>query len=162
MRWTPNAMEIIGGVYTLLGAIFAALGLGLFIGLKDEPGRMMGWIFGGIGGIFLILGILFLVITIRKRRVCRRLVESGRFLWAEISDCVPEYNITINGRHPYRIFARYCRGETVHLFRSEPVRGYPDASLIGQPVRVYVGDDTFRRYYVDLQGIQSRVVEHSF
>lgn len=156
-----NALAIIGWIYTLLGGLFVALGIGLSVALKGTDVIMIGLIFGGIGSIFLILGIVFLCIIAAKRATRRRLLEQGRYIWGEVIACEMNVNVTINGTHPYYLVVR-CRDPygSLHTFRSESLRFYPEPALIGRQVKVYVSDDSFRHYYVDTEGIFPSYIEH--
>lgn len=156
-----SALGIIGGVYALLGGIFVALGIGLGIALRHTEVMILGMIFTTIGAFFLILGLIFLGIIAARRANQRRLVEQGRYIWGEVTDCSVNYNVRINHAHPYYLTVR-CRdtaGRT-HIFRSDSLRLYPDPSLIGKQVKVYISDDSFRKYYVDAAGILPEFIVH--
>ena len=156
-----SALMIIGIVYTVLGAVFVTLGVSLAIVLSHTPNAFIGLIFLLIGSIFLVLGIVFLVLVIRKRRRSERLVAQGRYVWGMISECVPNYNVRINGRNPYTAIVRYLDPMgTTHIFRSNSINRYLDSSLIGRQVKVYIGDDRFRNYYVDLEPLLPNYIEH--
>ena len=58
-----SALWIIGLVYSVLGALFVVLGIVLALTL--EEGLLFCVIFGGIGLIFLVLGIIFLGVEYR-------------------------------------------------------------------------------------------------
>ena len=76
-------------VYGILGFIFAPMGL-LFtvIGLSLWQSKAVSWehpddpivfisVFGSIGGLFLILGLIFLLIDIRRRILLQRAYNGG-------------------------------------------------------------------------------------
>lgn len=156
-----SALGIIGAVYSLLGGIFVVLGICLGIALRHTEAMMVGIIFSGIGAVFLILGLVFLGIIAARRANQRRLVEQGRFIWGEVIECSLNYNVRIRRGHPYYLTVR-CRdaaGRT-HIFHSDSLRLYPDPSLIGKQVKVYISDDSFRHYYVDAAGILPVFIEH--
>ena len=155
-----NALLLIGVIYAILGAGVVVLGGGLWLGLKEDA-ALAGIILVGVGGIFLILGVIFLLVELGKLRRANRLLASGRYIWGEIIDCVPNYNVRINGRNPYVALVRYRDGSGVaHLFKSSSRMLYPDPAIMGRQVKVYVSDDRFRHYYVDLEGVLPPVVEH--
>ena len=155
-----NALLLIGVIYAILGAGVVVLGGGLWLGLKEDA-ALAGIILVGVGGIFLILGVIFLLVELGKLRRANRLLASGRYIWGEIIDCVPNYNVRINGRNPYVALVRYRDGSGVaHIFKSSSRKLYPDPAILGRQVKVYVSDDRFRHYYVDLEGVLPPVVEH--
>lgn len=156
-----GAVFILGIVYTLLGGIFVVVGAILTTILYEQETRMVGIIFASIGSIFLILGIVFLVIRNRKKKTAQRLIDGGKYLWAEIVELVPDYNVRINNRYPYIARARYVDGNgTVHIFKSNNLYGYVDDSVLHQQVKVYIEDNSFKKYYMDINEILPKVEEH--
>ena len=155
-----SVFGLIGWIYTVLGGLFFLCGV-LLLMLTQGPGQLTGAIFAGIGGLFLLLGLVFLFVEWGKRRRRKRLIATGRYLWGEIVDWTQNPYVTVGHRHPWIFGVRYVDGRGVtHIFKSEGVQTYPDSSLRGKRVKVYIGDDQFRRYYVDLSGVLPRVVEH--
>lgn len=157
MGW--GVLRILGLIYTILGGVFLALGLGL-LALLPEQFTLLGLVFAPIGGLFFLLGVIFLAIEQGKKRRMDALMESGRFVWAEVVDCQCNYNIRINGSHPYQLIARYQAPDgTRHLFRSRNLRMFGARDLIGRTVRVYA-DENFKHYYVDAEPLLGHYVEH--
>ena len=151
-----SAMKLIGIIYTILGSVFTALGLGLGLGLREVPFFL---IFGGLGSIFLVLGIVFLILEGRKKRRFQKLVSAGRYLWAEVVDVDIDSSVRVNGSPMRRIVVRYTDPYgTAHLFRSQPARFNFLPEYAGKKVRVYCDPQDLKHYYVDidnlLQGVQ--------
>ena len=159
MGW--NALWILGIIYAILGAVFLALGVSLFLLGNDSDTRLLGGIFALIGGIFGLLGGIFLAVEYAKRKRADRLIASGRYIWGQVVDCQINYNVRINGRSPVVFLVKYvdARG-TTHIFHSHGVNTYRDPGYIGRQVRVYVSDDSFRHYYVDAEALLPNTVEH--
>lgn len=161
VRGDKGAGFILGVIYTLLGGFFVIVGAILTVTLYGQEARMVGIIFTAIGSIFFILGIIFLVLQNRKRKTAQRLVDEGQFLWAEIVDLVPNFNVSINNRHPYIARARYVDGNgTVHIFKSRNVYEYLDSSILNRQVKVYTEDNEFKKYYMDIERVLPNVQEH--
>ena len=159
-RSGQSALLIIGTVYAALGGTFVILGAALAALLRDD-GWAIGLIFGGIGGIFLILGIVFLVVEICKKKRSDALLASGRYIIGEVVDIAADINVKINRRHPYYIIVQYIDPHGVrHIFRSPSLRIFRDPELLGKKVKVYVENDNFRHYYVDVDEILPKYVEH--
>lgn len=160
-RFSWGALMIIGLVYTILGTVFAVLGIVLAVIFRQTEEAVIGLTFGGIGMLFLVLGIVFLALEIRKKRRADKLLEAGRYVWGEVVDCVPNFSVRINGRHPYMAMVQYVDAAgTRHLFRSHASMKLRNAALCGRNVKVYVEDDSFRHYYVDLEEETSNVIVH--
>lgn len=156
-----SVVWFLGVIYSVLGAVFLILGGILVSLLRETDGWICGVIFSGIGGLFFLLGVVFLAIAFRDQRRADKLVAGGRYLWGQIAALEPNYNIRINGRNPYTVAVRYVDSAgTVHIFRSRNIHGFPDSALIGKQVKVYIRDDKMYPYYVDLEGVLPRVVEH--
>ena len=156
-----SALLIIGIIYTGLGGIFVILGVALTALLRSDDGLMIGLIFGGIGGIFLILGIIFLIVEFCKKKRSDALLASGHYVLGEVVDIAANINVNVNGRYPYYIIVQYVDPHGVrHIFKSPSLRIFRDPELIGKKVKVYVGNDSFKHYYVDVDGILPQYVEH--
>ena len=154
-----SALKIVGIIFSLIGTIFCSVAIMTIIGLPADT-KIIGFIFLLIGGIFLTLGIVFLTIIAAKRKRAQKLLDVGRFIWGTIADCVYDYSVTYNGVHPYKAIVRYCDGQGVHVFKSNNINRYPDFSLVGKSVKVYISDDNMNDYYVDMDSILSQYIEH--
>lgn len=53
------------------------------------------------------VGLIFLIVKIKKKLLCNRLLCSGNYIMAEISEVNVNYNVTVNGRSPYVVECRY-------------------------------------------------------
>ena len=160
-RIGQSALLIIGIIYTALGGTFVILGIALAALLRDSDAFMVGLIFGGIGAIFLILGIIFLIVELCKKKRSDALLASGHYILGEVVDIAANINVNVNGRYPYHIIVQYIDPHGVrHIFRSPGLRIFRDPELLGKKVKVYVEDDNFKHYYVDVDEILPKYVEH--
>ena len=160
MGW--NALRVIGIVYAILGGVFLLAGAGMFfLGGGELELTIVGGVFILIGGIFGLLGGIFLAVEYGKRRRANRLIAAQKYIWGQVVDCQINYNVRINGRSPVVFLVKYVdsRG-TTHIFRSHGVNTYRDPDYIGKQVKVYVSDDSFRHYYVDVEELLPNTVEH--
>ena len=164
MKRTKRAFEKhdilfwLGLPYAIIGGVFAVIGLTVAV-LAQE--WIFGLCFGGIGLIFLILGIIFLRRESRKRQTAKQLFESGRYIWGEVIELIPNYNVRINNRHPYIAKVRYVDAVgMVHIFKSPDIFQYLDQTVLHKQVKIYVEDDRYDRYYVDMDEILFKVQEH--
>ena len=160
-RTGRSALLIIGIIYTALGGTFVILGIALAALLRDSDAFMVGLIFGGIGAIFLILGIIFLIVELCKKKRSDALLASGHYILGEVVDIAANINVNVNGRYPYHIIVQYIDPHGVrHIFRSPGLRIFRDPELLGKKVKVYVENDNFKHYYVDVDEILPKYVEH--
>ena len=160
-RIGQSALLIIGIIYTALGGTFVILGIALAALLRDSDAFMVGLIFGGIGAIFLILGIIFLIVELCKKKRSDALLASGHYILGEVVDIAANINVNVNGRYPYHIVVQYIDPHGVrHIFRSPGLRIFRDPELLGKKVKVYVENDNFKHYYVDVDEILPKYVEH--
>lgn len=158
-----NATFIVGLIFSIIGAIFLVLGIVLFTGLKEEmtDAFMFLFIFSGIGLILFLIGILFLMIQLSKKEMSQRLLENGNYVVAEIFDITQEYNVTVNGRHPFVINCKYeAMDGTVHIFKSRYLYYNPESLLKNNAVRVYVDNNNYKKYYVDIDEVLPKVENH--
>ncbi len=155
------ALSIVGFVFTIMGSIFALLGVVLFFSSQDTDVLIVGQIYIPLGLIFLSLGVAFLYIRHRQKQERAQLIAAGHYIWGEIAEYTRNANICINGRYPYTVLVQHRASDgQVHIFRSRNLVFYPDRSILGKLVKVYVSDDKFSRYYVDILPALPQIIEH--
>lgn len=166
-----------GVIFTIMGSIFAGIGLTISLLAASYPDRWMFFlIFGGIGGIFLVMEIIFLTVELRKKSEVKRLKNSGQYVNAIIKNVAVDFsieyggmagtsalykNLSAAGRHEqvYTSYPLYfqcsyaARDGTSHIFRSESKVGIDQERYIGKDVKVYYKGKDFRKYYVALEEI---------
>ena len=162
-----SAMMIVAITFTIIGATFLPIGIFAGIGLMSVDGDFIIFVamFAGMGSIFLVLGITFLVLEIKKRNMSSRLLAEGYYIYAEVLDVNQNFNIQYgNHGHPYVVICGYTdENGTLHIFKSRNIRQYPGNNLIGQQVRVYLDRNdynNYKNYYMDIDEILPNVVEH--
>ena len=107
------------------------------------------------------MGIVFLIVELCKKRRSDALLASGHYILGEVVDIAANINVNVNGRYPYYIIVQYIDPRGVrHIFKSPSLRIFRDPELIGKKVKVYVENDSFKHYYVDVDGILPKYVEH--
>lgn len=145
---SASALWLVGLIFSFLGGLYAVLGV-VFLLVREEALFLLGVIFSGIGLTFLTLGVLFLWLEHRKRGKAGKLMESGRFVWGNITDWRENPCVTVGRRHPVTLMVRYVdiRGRE-YLFSSPSLWLTPGPRLLGRLVRVYYGDPDFKNYYV--------------
>ena len=115
-----SALLIIGIIYTALGEPPVILGIALAALLRDSDAFMVGLIFGGIGAIFLISGIVFLIVEFCKKKRSDALLASGHYILGEVVDIAANINVNVNGRYPYYIIVQYIDPTVCGTFSKVP------------------------------------------
>lgn len=160
MKKVPSAAMIIGIIFCVMGLALICAGVcATTIGMNTENGGNMMlflYIFGGIGLLFFVIGLPFLITGIRKKSIKNRLIESGVQTEGVITGVVVNRQVTVNGRHPYKAECSITDPVTgeVYLYSSENVMKKIDY-LVGRSVTVYYDPDDMRKYYVDIESAET-------
>ena len=113
---------------------------------------------GGIGLLFLVIALVFGLVLRQKKGPKKRLLETGRWITADIESVQPNFMIRVNYRCPYIITCRYTDPSGVtYAFRSENLWDDPEYVLQKQNITtlpVCVDRDNYRKYYVDVSGLK--------
>lgn len=80
---------------------------------------------------------------------------------AEITEITVNHTVKVNGRHPYIIKCIYQdMAGNIHIFKSRDLYFDPGTLLREQKVKVYVDGKDFKYYYVDIDEILPKVIQH--
>lgn len=126
-----------------------------------EQAWILPFVFVLIGAIFAAIGLGFVIWLIRKNKAIKKVIEGGYTVNAVISDIVINNSIEINGGNPYVISCQYQDPRTgiLHIFRSKNIMFFP-RGLVGSTVRVFVDPQNFKNYYVDIDSMLPQVQIH--
>ena len=115
-------------------------------------------IFGGIGLIFVILGLIFLICSINKRNSIKRLLDNNEHVTARIIDVIQNHNLRINGMHPFHLVCQYddVYGGRPHVFQSDYIMYHP-GDVKDFTVKVYVDKSNWNKYYVDIDSMTNNM-----
>lgn len=108
--------------------------------------------FVGLGGLFALIGYIILIVSILNKKKKAGLLERGQHIYGEIESMEQDYSITINGRHPFRIYCKYKNPTDgyIYKFKSDTLDFNPwDSYKTGDSIDIYVDPDNFKKYYVD-------------
>ncbi|PZW63624.1 uncharacterized protein DUF3592 [Pseudomonas sp. URMO17WK12:I1] len=108
-------------------------------------------ILGGIGAVFLALGLLFVLPPLLGKRRAAELLATGTPVQAEVVDVELNGGLTINGQSPYRIVAQWLNPQTnkLHVFRSENLWFDPGPYISESLVTVMIDPANPKRYSMD-------------
>lgn len=153
---------VVGGIFAFLGAAFLTIGVSVYCALKEEEGAILfSLIFGGMGLLFFAMGVVFIIMVWKRKHRNDRLLASGNYVTAQITEVAVNYSVNVNGRCPYVVHCQYQDGYgNVHLFRSRNLYFDPTDLLKDTMVKVYVDGENFNHYYVDIDAVLPNVTRH--
>lgn len=164
-----NVIMLIGTIFGLIGLFFSVIGIVFFFFLDtlraNATGNgdiiMLPLTFTGIGVIMLGLGLAMCVANFMRKKKIKRLMEEGQYIYAEVKDVIMNYNVTINGRHPFVLECSYEDPYTseIHVFHSGNLN-YRPSELIGTEIRIWVDRNNYSVYHVDTESVTKNVTIH--
>ncbi len=163
-----SALDIIGMIFAPMGLIFMVIGAAATAFAQQHPENTQGnpmlflLVFGGIGAVFLLLGVVFLALMFRRNAIQKAILAEGHHVMATVTGIMPNYNIRVNGRSPYVAECSYTDPDTgvVHLFRSRNIYFDPTSILMDAQVAVYLRPHDYRHYYVDVDAVLPEIEKH--
>lgn len=162
--WT--VFGIIGFIFTPIGLIFVTIALVLGQSESaawkhpDDPAVFLA-VFGGTGGLFLILGLVFLAYDLRRRYLLRRACESGNCVDAEIVGVVTLNNVNTTSGRPRVVECAWTDASgTVHIYRSRYL--YTDVTkfLKSKTVPLYLDRYNENIGFVDIDAVLPEIRVH--
>lgn len=163
--WT--AKGIVGFIFAPIGLIFAVLGIwlgkaGPFSWKHPDDAAVFLAVFGGIGSLFLLLGLAFLLADVRRRYLLRRAYAGGNRVDAEITGVSFQNNVNMGGHCPCTVECACTDASgTVHIFRSRYL--YTDVTklLKSNTVPVYIDRYNENIGFVDIDEVLPEIRIHS-
>lgn len=152
IKTEKTAADIAGRILLPAGVVF------ILIGVLVDPSsftatqhgaNMFIIAFRGLGVIFLILGIVFILGGMSRRMRVIRAVSSGRFVRAEI---LGSRLLNSGGRRLYHVECRFQDSSTgyVRTYRSRGFKEDPMKYIKSKTVPVYIDPANYNNYYVDV------------
>ena len=169
MGWTAF------GLFTVLGAVLGQAKNARWQGADDPV--IFTAVFCGVGGVFLVLGLVFLGLDLRRRYLLRRAYESGSRVEAEILGFVEERNmnrfsgrtpvaqasgtgVTVTG-HPRVLEAAWTDANgVVHVYRSRYLYVNVEKLLKSNTVPVYIDRYNENIGFVDVDAVLPEIRVH--
>ena len=141
-----NAWWKMGLSFLFAGCVILAVQLATDGGLG---GAAASFIFFGVGGFMAGRELL-------RKRNAERLMDSGRYVWGQVTAIKEDTTVRYNKQHPYRLVVRQeTPGGDGRLFESHSLFLPWGVSVMGAKVRVYISSENPEKYYVDTDGILS-------
>ena len=162
--WT--AKGIVGMVFTPMGLIWLVLGVALwYYGAGDGPDDSLVFlcVFGGLGAIFLLVGLGLLLADIHRRTLLRRAYESGYYVMAKIAGTEVRANVNVKGRHPKYVECHYTDPSTgtVHVYFSRDLYVQVDDLFTSDEVPVYLDRMNDAVGFVDIDAVLPKIQVHT-
>ncbi|MGV2497673.1 DUF3592 domain-containing protein [Pelagerythrobacter aerophilus] len=128
----------------------AAPGRAMIDGFLDR--YFLPLVFGGMGGVFAVLGGGLLFFFIRRRRIVARLKDSGVPISAKFVECYRDTSTRVNGRYPWRVVGQATHPTTGKLqsFKSDAIWVDLSEQLRGGDIRVLIDPARPKQHFVDL------------
>ena len=110
-------------------------------------------VFSGMGGIFLAIGLGFLISRIKDRQNDAWLRLNGKQVTAKITGVEYDTSFKVNGQSPWRITAQWHNPNTnqVHVFRSDQIWFDPSPYIETEEITVLIDPKNLKKYDVDLR-----------
>ena len=153
-----SAWGICGSIFAVVGGIFALVGWFVpqipNVRISGDGGApFFRAVFCGMGGLFLVLGLCFVLVDVRRRARLRRAYDMGNYVEAKILGMKELKNIDVNSRHPNVIECAWTDAAGVeHIYRSRALfrEAWP---LKSDTVPVYVDRDDAGIGFVDIDAV---------
>lgn len=122
--------------------------------IKSAEMFIIVYVMGGLGGLFALLGFIFIIIIHQKSLSNKKLKETGMIIQADIDKVSMNFAYRINNSHPYNIICTYKHDGKIYIFKSDNI--WLDIepmikNLNIKKIPVYVkGSDDYSKYYVDI------------
>ena len=161
--WT--AKGIVGMIFAPIGLLFLVMGV-LFwhfrVGEGPDDPRLFLYIFGGVGAVFLLLGLGLLLADVRRRALQRRAYEGGNYVMAQIAGIKAQRNVNINGRCPCVVECHYTDPLTgaVHVYYSRYLYVDVEDLLQSEQAPVYIDRMDDRVGFVDIDAVLPEIKVH--
>ena len=163
LGWT--AKGIVGMIFTPVGLVFAVLAVVLWRSdtawkHPEDPVVFLS-VFGGIGGMFLIIGLALLGADIRRRIRLRRAYDGGNCVDAEIIGVRSRNNVNMNGSHPCVVECAHTDASgVVHVYHSRYLYRDVTQFLTSKTVPVYIDRFDDNIGFVDIDAVLPEIRVH--
>lgn len=156
-----HPLKLIGTIFTCIAAVELTVLLVLLITLADNTAVLMsaGSVLGLQSLIFGGIGLFFLFVVRKQKKLREDMLSSGQSELAEVLDVERVTSVRVNSRYPYRVLCRIKREGVLHEYRSHLLMEHPGLKA-GDPVTVYTDRQNDKRYWVDVESAMPPVVRH--
>ena len=164
MGWT--VFGILGFTFSPMGLFFVITGLlagraGTFQWQGKGDPVIFTVVFCGVGGLFLLLGLGFLAVDLRRRYLQRRAYESGNCVEAQILGVVTQRNVSMSYGQPRMVEAAWTDPNgVVHIYHSRYLNTDVTKLLKSDTVPVYIDRYNENIGFVDVDAVLPEIRMH--
>lgn len=156
-----RVLGLIGWFFSLFGFFFIAVGAGALLSFgsvvveaSDVP--VVGPVFIGMGGLFFVLGMFFLLRVRKERKRINQLLQEGVSYPAQAVHAYYNESLRVNGRPPLVLECQYTdRYGATHLVRSGNLWNQMRANPEAYEVTVWVDPRDDKNYHVEVSNTPS-------
>lgn len=161
--WTEKG--IIGWIFSLIGAFFILVGTLLSVfGVGVDPAGPMLFlcVFGGMGAVFLLIGLGLVYADVNRRNMLQQAVDSGHYVMAKIVGVQRRLNVNVRGTHPYVVECHWMNRDSgeLHVYYSRYLYFDPTDLFTAKEVPVYIDRMNEKYAFVDIDKVLPKVVDH--
>ena len=165
-KWGWNDSGIVGCIFTPIGLLFTVLGV--LVGTltpdsdwNDPLGKQIFlYVMGGLGLVFLIIGLILLYLAIRHRNQLRQAYEYGNKVEAKILGVKTELSSKTSGVMRHLECAYTDDNGVVHVFRSRYLPTDVSGMLKSDTVPLYLNRDNPNVGFVDVDAVLPEIRVH--
>ncbi|WP_392560111.1 hypothetical protein [Orbus mooreae] len=147
-----KTLTFILGLFGLIGAIILCVAIySLCTTYRSDISDY--YVLLGMGVVFLLIGVVPLIMSIRRKNLNAQLLQTGRAIQAKVTSVEFNQALTVNGRNPFVIYCQWSdplASNTLYLFRSGNIWFNPSDFIKNETVTVYIDENNPKNYYVDL------------
>jgi len=109
-------------------------------------------IFGGMGGVFFLVGVGIILVGALKDRKDEYLKKNGMTIETEYQRVELNTALSVNGKHPFRVLTQWQNPLTseLHVFTSNNIWFDPTGYIKTETIKVFIEKGNPKKYYVDL------------
>ena len=116
-----------------------------------------------MGAVFAAIGLVPAIMSLLNKKKGARLMQEGKHLQGVVENIELNPNLSVNGRNPYVIICTYqdVYKDVTYRFKSENLWTNPATVFhAGDAIDIYVQEDDFSKYYVDVERkLEAKVVD---
>lgn len=159
--WTEKG--IVGFIFAPLGLIFLIVGILAHRSIAQPDDRLAFMIcFIGLGGVFFTVGLVLLLIDLRRRARLRAAFESGYRVMGKVAGFRVNTRVNVMGIHPTVMEVHWTDPDTgtVHVYFSRYLYVNVQDLLTDDEVPVYIDRDDYRVGFVDVDAVLPKIEVH--
>jgi len=118
---------------------------------------MLPVILGAMGLVFFLIGGGLVLTRWKNKKKRQRLMFDGTRIQTKFVEVEKNTNLTVNGKHPYRIITNYEKNDELYVFKSENIWFNPSQFITTEEIDVYVDPMEMKKYYMDISFLPKKM-----